>query len=206
MIRAIENAKENEIQKRQHITYNKRVLKRDLDTKKVIEEKVFRVFGQNGKSMEQLIEENKKSQKNKRIEQSNDNLVENLTARCDFTLTDTKIVDGVAYFIVSFKPKNELPKAKNRNEKALDHSSGEILIEIDGLRIKKIHSWSTKSFWGEVFVWVSNYSVEIEQEEKFGIMVPKSMRVRYKIYLVNEELEYTYENHEDLRNNAAQNN
>lgn len=205
MQRVLENTEENEKQKRAFITYHKREVKTDLDTGRIVDTKVIEIFGQNGKSMERLIEYKEVPQKNEPAKESELNLQATLIERAKFTLVDTKIIDGRNMFILEFKAKDKNLKSNNRYEKALNYSEGRVYVDANKMQVLKINAWSVESYWVVwLFVRVHSFGIELEQEERFGIFVPRKMVLRYGINAMNDEVVSTYDNFHDLREQAVQ--
>ncbi|MBI4158565.1 MAG: hypothetical protein HY505_03040 [Candidatus Yanofskybacteria bacterium] len=199
MQRVLENTEENERQKRAFIIFNKKEIKTDLDTGQKIDTKIIKIFGQNGKSMEKLIEYNDKPQ-NEPAKESELNLQTTLIERAEFTLVGTGVIDGHNIFVLEFKAKDENLKPKNRYEKALNYSEGRVYVDANKMQVLKMNAWSVKSYWAVwLFVRVHSFAIEVEQEERFGVFVPKKMVLKYSINTMHDEIVSTYDNFRDLR-------
>ncbi|OGI98427.1 hypothetical protein A3H53_02140 [Candidatus Nomurabacteria bacterium RIFCSPLOWO2_02_FULL_40_10] len=211
MRHAIEKSLENEKLKRQFLTYKKyKKIENLKETPPDVEEIVYDIYGLNGKPMERIVSEDGKSVK-KQGKQSEmdftDSLATRYLPRMNFHKTGEIIKNDRAYYIIRYEPRttpDKLP-ANDRYDEGINRSSGQIYVDMETFQIWKLTAEITKKFSKAAGVFrLDNFMLEMEQEEKFGIMVPKrmTMTIDYTvlgIFRTYQRNTQTYGEHVDKR-------
>ena len=211
MDNVIAKAKENEILKRKYIIYNRHTTIKDLKyNPPPTKTQISLLFGRDNKSYEKLIEENGRKLTNRREELGNFDqlgLYEAMRTRYEYTMPNPQLqlLNDKVVLVVNFKPKDKSQLTFDKNEdEVINRISGTFWIDIDTHAVLKFEAHLTESFTKGLIVFSMDiFNVSIEQEEKFGIMVPKRMTytVKYRLFLAStyEEQTSTYSDHTDLR-------
>lgn len=214
MQKVVEKSLENEILKRQYITYDKYQTTENLAKQPpMIKRETYNIFGENGHSMERLVELNGRAVREKAKSSNLDfskMLAEKYLPRMKFEKIREEMINGKGYFVITFAPKsppNQLPE-NDLYDRGINRSSGTIYIDMEKLYIWKIESSVIEGFSAYFLGRAENFQLNVLQEEKFGIVVPKTtiVEIRYKIlWIITHERRISiYGNHHDLRDPAAQ--
>jgi len=200
---------ENEAIKRQYVTYRKHVLKYNLekDSSNAVanETEVYEIYGQNGNSMERLVQKGRRRIQNSVPKKSAIDFNNILAERYVFNLEREEIIDGRGYYIISFRPKepiNALP-VKVRIDEGINRMIGTLRIDMENFHLKKLDGhlgYELKKGWG-IFE-MKSFTINLRQEEFESILVPDSMVITYEYHVLfgstHEKLEYSYS---DRKNN-----
>lgn len=214
MNRVIEKSLENEKIKRQFITYDKYQTIEDLTNNPPTQEKeVFNIYGENGQSMERRIRVSGRSVRERSKASTLDftkTLAEKYLPRMIFRKIREEIINGRGYFVITFEPKDSPDRLPTKDwiDRGINHSSGVLYVDMEKLFIWKFESRITEIFSAYFFGQAENFQIYVEQEEKFGIVVPKQVvyTIKYKFLWIttHERKTSTYGNHKDLRDPTAQ--
>lgn len=213
MQKVIEKSLENEKVKRQYISYDKYQETEDLtEQPPKVKKETFNIYGENGKSMERRVEINGKLiRENGKPSSLNfsDTLANKYLPRMIFRKTDEKIINGRGYFVLTFEPKappNQLP-SDDMYDRGINRSTGSLWIDMEKFYVWKFESKIIEGFSAFLLGQAENFQLLVEQEEKFGIMVPKQVivMIKYKFLWIttHEKIVSTYGNHRDSRNPTA---
>ncbi len=233
MERVVEKSLENERVKRQYITYDKYQIIEDLTKQPPKEDQTtedpvkqppkarkefYNIYGENGHSMERLfeiIDENGKQkfvkEKGKQSKLDFNNMLANkYLPRMIFRKVREEVIDGKGYFVITFEPKappNQLP-SDDLYDGGINRSSGTIYVDMEKFYPWKFESKLTSKFSAYLVGQAEEFQINVEQEERFGIVVPKRViyTIKYKFLWMTtyERRTSTYGNHHDLRDPAAQ--
>lgn len=207
MQRVIERAQHNERDKRAYLSFHKHVVFENMEAipPTVMKSETYRIIGKDGLSLEQLIERNGKAVSNTPLVQGSLNFNEVLATRYTFELTGQQIINQRAYFTIVFEPREpheDLP-FNTREDEGINRMSGRVLVDIENLSVWKIEGKLIESFRKMGVFKLNDFSLTLEQEAKFGIVVPRTMVIvfNYSVFgfETHERRTYTYSNHEDSR-------
>lgn len=213
MKRVIEKALENEKIKRQYITYDKYQITEDLTENPIKKTKeTFNIYGDNGRPMERRTEVNQRLVRERgkvsRLDFT-DALANKYLPRMVFTKLREEVIDGKGYFVISFKPKDSPDKLPTNDmwDRGINRSIGTLYIDMENFSIWKFESRITGSFSAYVVGQAEEFELNFEQEERFGVVVPKKTTyvIKYSFFWIttHEKRTSTYGNHRDLRNPDA---
>ena len=217
MERVIRNAEENEKIKRDHITYNKTVYKRNLekDPPELKSVERFNIYGNEGQSIEKLVERaainkgkvtKKVAVTNAKPQVSNLNFNSIIGERYNFRLVGEELLNGRGYFLIAFQPKEPLDQLpfNERLDEGINRMYGTLYVDIEELYVWKLEGQLTASFSKAASIFeMKDFSIILMQERKFGVVVPLSLTItyRYRVFFghTHERLIYTYSGHFDKR-------
>lgn len=220
MERVIEKSLENEKIKRQYITYDKYQTTENLtEQPPKTKKETYNIYGENGHSMERLLEivgENgrrrfvKEKGKQSKLDFSSI-LANKYLPRMTFRKIREEVIDGKGYFVITFEPKappDQLP-SDDLYDSGINRSSGTIYVDMEKFYPWKFKSKLTTGFSAYLLGQAEDFQIYVEQEEQFGVVVPKQVVyvVKYKFLWIttHDRKTNTYGNHRDSRNPAAQN-
>ncbi len=214
MEKVIEKSLENEKIKRQYVTYDKYQRIEDLTKQPPkIKKESYRIYGENGYSMERLFEITDENDKQRLVDEKskqskldfNDMLAKKYLPRMTFRKIREEIINGRGYFVITFEPKappDQLP-SKDLYDNGINRSSGTIYIDMEKFYPWKFESKLVEGFSAYVVGQAEDFQISVEQEERFGIVVPKQVvyTIKYKFLWITtyERRISTYGNHRDLR-------
>lgn len=219
MEKVVEKSLENEKVKRQYITYDKYQQTEDL-TKKPTEtkEEAYNIYGENGHSMERLFRVTDETGRQRSVKEKgkqskldfNNLLASKYLPRMILRKIKEEVVDGRGYFVITFEPKappDQLP-SEDLYDNGINRSSGIIYVDMEKFYPWKFESRLTTGFTAYLVGQAEDFQMNVEQEERFEVVVPKKVvyTVKYKFLWIttHERKTSTYGNHRDLRNTAAQ--
>ena len=128
----------------------------------------------------------------------------------NFRKVREEIIDGRGYFVITFEPNappDKLP-SEDLYDKGINRSTGILYVDMEKFYVRRFESKITEGFSAYLFGQAEDFQLFVEQEEKFGVVVPKQV-----VYMVrgsflwikhHERKSSTYGNHKDLRNPAVQ--
>lgn len=219
MERVVEKSLENEKIKRQYITYDKYQTTEDLTKQpSKITQEFFNVYGENGNSTERrfaIIDEDgkQKSVKEKGKKSNLDfstMLADKYLPRMTFHKVREEVINDRGYFVITFEPRvppDKLP-SNDLYDKGINRSSGTIYVDMEKFYPWKFDSKLTSDFSAYLLGHAEDFQIHVEQEEQFGVVVPKEViyTIKYKVLWITtyETKTSTYGNHRDLRIPAAQ--
>lgn len=204
----VEKAKENEKQKRDSVTYDKRVIKSNLQRNppQILETSVYQVCGQKGQSFERLVEKDGRPVRNARPKMSMLDLNSILLERYDFNLEGEELKEGRWYYIISFKPKEPIEKLpfENRYDEGINRTSGQLYVDIEKFYLRQMDGKLTNTFPKALGIFeMKDFTILFEQEEFEGVTVPSHLVLtyRYRVFWgeTHEKLEYTYSNRQKIQ-------
>lgn len=204
MKKVAEKAAENEKIKRDYLTYDKTVTKYDMrgGFSKARGVETFRVYGEHGKSMEKMTEKNGRKI-NTKPEESELDFGRIMAERFDFSFKEQVLINGRGYFVINFKPKTPINKLPFNNDmdECINRMSGVLYIDVEKLYMYRLQGRLMSPFKKGPFglLNIKGFSLRVEQEEKFGVIVPKYIEItligRVVFSDLNEGHVYTYSNH-----------
>lgn len=201
----VQKARENEKQKRDLVTYDKKVVKSNIQRNppRVLETSVYSVYGENGRSFEKLKERNGRNITNARPEMSQWDLNSIITERYDFNLEKEEFMEGRWYYVISFKPKEPIDKLpfEDRLDEGFNRAVGYLFIDLEKFYLKRMEGRLSNRFTKALSIFeMKDFSLTFEQSEFEGIIVPSSLVLtyRYRVFWgeTSEKLEYSYSNHQ----------
>lgn len=198
----IDKGEENEKIKRNHITYDKRMVTYNLKNNPplVIESSVVEIYGDDNKSMERLKEQDGRPVRNARPKQGQFDFNRVLTERYDFNLEKEVFENGRGYYRISFQPKEPINKLpfENRFDEGINRMAGYLLVDMEKFYVKQLEGHLIQSFTKALGIFeMRDFTLNLEQEEFEGAVVPKFMVVTYRYRVFREtyeKQEYFYSN------------
>ena len=140
----------------------------------------------------------------------NDTLANKYLPRMNFRKIREEIIDGRGYFVITFEPNAPLNKLPSEDlyDRGINRSTGTLYVDMEKFYVKRFESKIIEGFSAYLFGQAEDFQLFVEQEEKFGVVVPKQVTYTGKGHLFwmkyHERKSSTYGNHKDLRNPAVQ--
>ena len=203
----IEKARQNEVAKRAHLTFFKHVVFENMETQPptIIKTETYRIVGNNGRSLEQLIRRNGIPITTAPLSPGTFDFGEALATRYTFTLQGEEIINERAYFRIIFEPKEprERLPTHTREDEGINRMTGVVLVDMEDFTVWKVEGRVDESFRKAGIFKLNHFELTFEQERKFDIMVPKTMIIvlNYSTlgFETHERRTYTYSDHADNR-------
>lgn len=196
MQRVLSRAKENDEKKRNNLVFRKIVTVENLKNHKIEKKEIFLVYGEEGRTIEKLVEENgcAVNQKKKSIPLE---LNEQILDRFVFEMAEPEIIidNDRPYYTINFRPKDNLT-ADKWEDHFLNELEGMMLVDIEKFFLKKLSSHLRRKVsvgWG-IFE-MSHLEINFEQEEYGDLIVSKSASatVKYRIFWSSSHKQYHFQ-------------
>ncbi len=198
-------AKENDELKKNTLTFQRVYVVENLNDKEEVSDKEKEeVVAVELGGKERLVEKNGRRVKaNAKHSTPRFNMLVALEALMkfhDLKIDEIKMVENRPYYLISFKPKNGGPKARNDIEEVLIRSEGWMYVDIEKFYIRQLTARMFRSYSRAMGIFnLKRANMEMAQEEFEGVVVMKFIHLvdRYSIFGVDtfEKQTYSYLNY-----------